>query len=516
MEAFVSHLASRVADAVNNWDSNAAAFAERYHSARVVAVSGWLVLAAGAGLLLTTLLPSSHRPDPVPFRLSLIAAGALALGYRLIRISAVAAYRRSQAEVDRDEIVYARPFGFDTFHLPFGKYRTNWVAKVGEGFGNWDDVSTFEDYAVAALSRFGRVICLANPQRTIPFGALKLPTDDITWRDTFIECVQRARLAVIVVDNTDAVLWEVRNLYDLLPPDRVIMLLPFRAVYADPDHQYERLCERANELVPAPLPSRLQDSLALWYDCHRVCHTVRAHPGIGTGEQLVRALAVAASSAVADSASVSDKPTAPSDWTRHLRHAAVGIFVWCCLLSQLAMRAAGHCEHAEAPLLKRPYISVGQLDQMLGWCQPDAELVEAFRTLQIRLSALTSVHGNLHGVPTFLMVPTALRGGIRSYVHRNGMPRATRPESDAEISERRATESLAACEATGMLTTTERQLGRVEDRAKHHLGERDRAGVAEQLRELTATLDKVAVTACHSLGCEPLLDWPVAAAQPQR
>lgn len=151
----------------------------------------------------------------------LIVAGHLAF---------VAAKRLASREVWRPEsgadtrapILFLRSFDDDQFDFK----RPVWDVR-GRWFDLWSFRANADEALIDEVAQYGPVVALGRPGETrAPFGALRHYATDDEWQAVIIDTARRAQAIVIVVGDSQGVLWE----YDLLKREGLIdrTLLLFR------------------------------------------------------------------------------------------------------------------------------------------------------------------------------------------------------------------------------------------------------------------------------------------------
>ena len=79
------------------------------------------------------------------------------------------------------------------------------------------------------MVKAGWVVAVGSPEeRTPPPGANRLYIPSQDWQPKILELIKRARLVVLAVGETDGVLWELRQSFKLLAPEKLILFLPFQ------------------------------------------------------------------------------------------------------------------------------------------------------------------------------------------------------------------------------------------------------------------------------------------------
>jgi len=136
----------------------------------------------------------------------------------------------------RPPVLYLRPFSIDPV-----------TAQPQVSSPLSPAVRTAEEQLSRALAPVGPLIAIGQPGELPWLGAARLyPPDD--WRRTALQLMKAARLVVLGAGHGDGFLWELRHAVTMLPPTRLVMLVPF-----DPRH-YLVFRETVRAYFPRPLP----------------------------------------------------------------------------------------------------------------------------------------------------------------------------------------------------------------------------------------------------------------------
>lgn len=134
-------------------------------------------------------------------------------------------------------ILYCRPFIADGRQLHF----------AGNNFKSEEE---HIDYIFKGVGPF---LAIGNAMETAPpLGALRTYVPNEEWQNHVIELVKRARLVIIKIGISDAVLWEFKVAVKLLKPEQIILLT------GKSRKQYETFCEAANKYTKMPLPEYIR------------------------------------------------------------------------------------------------------------------------------------------------------------------------------------------------------------------------------------------------------------------
>lgn len=157
-------------------------------------------------------------PDWPPAAHGAVAAGSVLLAALL------AAYARllhrhgrrkrlatPSAPSDVPPVLYLRPFDQD--------------AAMGE-LGGQVSLLTYEEQLREAFRTVGPLVAIGRPGEPLPeLGAGRVYVGD-QWRAAVLDLIMRARLVVLGLGPGEGLRWEVERVTRLLPPQRLVLLLP--------------------------------------------------------------------------------------------------------------------------------------------------------------------------------------------------------------------------------------------------------------------------------------------------
>lgn len=116
-----------------------------------------------------------------------------------------------------------------------------------------------EEQLARAVRSVGRLVAVGTPGETIPYsGAARMYLPPDNWQDPVREMMHKAELVVLTIGHGEGTLWEFFEAMRILPPRRLVLLVPFE------EDEYEnfrhRVRERAKNLPDPPsLPPYLRD-----------------------------------------------------------------------------------------------------------------------------------------------------------------------------------------------------------------------------------------------------------------
>jgi hypothetical protein len=114
---------------------------------------------------------------------------------------------------------------------------------------------TEEEQIAKVLSEFGPVLAVGKPGERLPeVGAARLYLADGEWQNGVRELMGRSRLVVIRAGLTEGLLWELAEAVRLVPPERLLILVPRGRV------GYDGFRKGASRLLPQGLPEMTRSS----------------------------------------------------------------------------------------------------------------------------------------------------------------------------------------------------------------------------------------------------------------
>jgi YVTN family beta-propeller protein len=195
--------------------------------------------AAGALLLSLYIFQMFFGTLPVPLARSfgslLFVAGMLliavaALPYMLARRLGLRLQWRALGQDARSPVLLLRSWTEDYRRMRAHRASRH-VLLERLSFRRWD---RFEEIVVAQLWRHGPVIALAEPgTRLPPLGAVREVRGDDDWREAVRAHIQASLLVVMIVDRTENVVWEMREIMRLGSLPKAMFVLP----PVDPDER---------------------------------------------------------------------------------------------------------------------------------------------------------------------------------------------------------------------------------------------------------------------------------------
>lgn len=112
------------------------------------------------------------------------------------------------------------------------------------------------------LEEFGPVVAIGHPGDELPpLGAARLYVDDKQWRTTVTDMMKEAQLVVVQVGTTEGLLWELETTIEHVPPERLLISLPFDKGAAKREEIYAAFRNCTVSLFPRPLPRQLNGGI---------------------------------------------------------------------------------------------------------------------------------------------------------------------------------------------------------------------------------------------------------------
>ena len=157
-----------------------------------------------------------------------------------------------------------------------------------------------ELYLTDVLRDVGPVLAVGKPGEVHhPLGAQRIYFKNEEWHDKVFELINSARLIVLAADITDGLYWEIGQVVNHVPPERLIVALPYgRALFGPIEGRknrkvraevYERFREMTEGIFPVPLPrstphlsylvfeSSWQPTILLAFSRVGIAETLRPH-----------------------------------------------------------------------------------------------------------------------------------------------------------------------------------------------------------------------------------------------
>lgn len=118
---------------------------------------------------------------------------------------------------------------------------------------------TEEEQIAGALKRVGPLVAVGAPGERRPYvGATRMYLPSENWKEPVRELMLNARLVVLALGPGEGVLWELVEAMRILPPERLVLLVPLDA------DEYERFKEQATSELQQRAAAVLRKTGKLW------------------------------------------------------------------------------------------------------------------------------------------------------------------------------------------------------------------------------------------------------------
>ena len=232
-------------------------------SGKVVELVGLGVLALG--LLLTVLgLRAGEALGEARWIVVLTGAVMTASGAWLNKKGRQVAFEPGEeflARYDGPIVTYLRSFGADRQADSSRGGRVKLLGALPESR------LTEEEQIARAIGQRAPMVAIGRPGERLPqLGAYRVYTSDDEWQDKVYEMLDRSELVVMRAGETEGFWWEIENVFKLIPPERIVLLLPKKRA------EFETFAERIAPYLPTPLPEYSPGGLRasfggiLWFD----------------------------------------------------------------------------------------------------------------------------------------------------------------------------------------------------------------------------------------------------------
>lgn len=143
------------------------------------------------------------------------------------------------AEDPRPPVVYLRSFQDD--------------AKASRAVGIAGlHLNTEEGEIAEIVKDLGPLIAIGRPGEALSyFGAARMYVDDKDWQERVCQLLSKASLVIFRAGGTAGLLWEIEQSVKKVPPERLIILIPFGR------RKYDEFRSRVGNLLPTHLPDYL-------------------------------------------------------------------------------------------------------------------------------------------------------------------------------------------------------------------------------------------------------------------
>ena len=147
------------------------------------------------------------------------------------------------ARYDGPIVTYLRSFGADAKADTIKGVRPKVVSFLPES------LLSEEEQVALAFEEIAPMVAIGRPGEMLPqLGAYRVYTEDDEWQDVVHAMLDRSALVVMRAGETEGFWWEVANVFERMPPERIVYLLPGK------EKAYDAFARRFNESVGITLP----------------------------------------------------------------------------------------------------------------------------------------------------------------------------------------------------------------------------------------------------------------------
>ena len=116
------------------------------------------------------------------------------------------------------------------------------------------------------FTSFGRFITFGNPHEWLqPIGASRVYVQD-DWRREVTHFMSLARLVIIRPGESVSIKWEIEQVGNLVPPERIVFYLQFRGWKKRRERAYQSFRSHLQSMFPTELPEQLGRARFLTFD----------------------------------------------------------------------------------------------------------------------------------------------------------------------------------------------------------------------------------------------------------
>jgi hypothetical protein len=186
---------------------------------------------------------------------------ALTLGSRLRRYGTRLGARDAAEALRRDArapVVFLRSFADDET-----RFRASWKRGQRAAYAR-----TYEEVLTAILQPYlGPVIAIGDPQDKLrDLGAARMYLTDDEWQEGLLDLLANAQLVIVHAGESKGVLWEIAQVVERIPPERVLLSLPRAGSYGIDRDRYAAFRSATARIFPKPLPEELAEAELLYFD----------------------------------------------------------------------------------------------------------------------------------------------------------------------------------------------------------------------------------------------------------
>lgn len=171
----------------------------------------------------------------------------------------------------------------------------------------------------------GPIVTVRSPGEALPPPEMHIVRISNTlWKKSIARLMRVSRLVILAVDPSEHVSWEIKAIYKILPPERVMLYLP--PVRQENQGQWNAFVNATQDYFPNALPAELGDGIFLWFDNQGQVHMAEAkgmsHGAIALQDPVAMALQKALGAMdMWEKPPLFNLPTPPSAPPSHRRYA---------------------------------------------------------------------------------------------------------------------------------------------------------------------------------------------------
>lgn len=137
-----------------------------------------------------------------------------------------------------------------------------------EFFGAGGLTSEYE--VTRILHRIGPVISFGRPREaTMGIGGLRKYATNDQWQQAVVDELKKCRFVIIEIGTSEGLRWEVQQVVESVPPDRILLFVPHRVdvrlLGRKKNASYDRFRERFSSLIPS-LPACMKGAEFIRFD----------------------------------------------------------------------------------------------------------------------------------------------------------------------------------------------------------------------------------------------------------
>jgi hypothetical protein len=224
----------------------------------------YFYLILGAALWIESLILAFSLNEDSSWILFFGVIAAFALGgISLLRYERLRSVRGESLLISdkRPPILYLRSFDDEVHDNRFSRFlRCAFSGKqMSMGTPAWGPREQAE--LAKLMNKIGPYIAIGRPGESMPeLGAARMYISDQEWKSKVRHLMDQAKIVVIRAGKTEGLRWEVSELVNLIPPKRVLIILPqFEGDY-DPFRNW------ADQVMPVKLPDKAPKDRWLMFD----------------------------------------------------------------------------------------------------------------------------------------------------------------------------------------------------------------------------------------------------------